>query len=286
ARRGYLIDVPVSAGEPSTRGSTEQATKSGAAPAVPDRPSIAVLPFENLSGDPEQEYFADGIVEEITTALSRMRWLFVVARNTSFTFKGRSVDGQKIGRDLGVRYVLEGSVRKSGNQLRVTGQLIDASNGTHIWAHRFDGALADIFDFQDQVTASVVGAIAPRLEQVEIERAKRKPTKSLDAYDHFLRGMASIYVGTKESNDESVGRFRRAIELDPDFAAAYGLAAYCFLWRKMNGWMVDSAQEVIEAEQLARKSIELGKDDAVALSRGGHILAYIVGDVDGGADFI
>ena len=160
---------------------------------LPDKPSIAVLPFQNMSGDPEQEYFADGMVEDIITALSRMRWLFVIARNSSFTYKGRAVDVKQVGRELGVRYVLEGSVRKAANRVRITGQLIDASTGAHLWADRFDGGLEDIFDLQDQVTASVVGAIAPKLEQAEIERAKRKPTESLDAYDYFLRGMASFY---------------------------------------------------------------------------------------------
>ena len=146
-----------------------------------------------MSGDPEQEYFADGVVEEIITALSRIRWLFVIARNSSFTYKGRAVDVKQIGRELGVRYVLEGSVRKAGNRVRITGQLIDVSTGAHIWADRFDGELANIFDLQDQVTASVVGAIEPKLEQAEIERAKRKPTESLDAYDHYLRGLAGVH---------------------------------------------------------------------------------------------
>src|SRR6266702_4682518 len=156
------------------------------------------------SGDPEQEYFADGVVEEITTALSRFHELFVIARNSSFTYKGRAVDVKQGGRELGVRYVLEGSVRKSANRVRITGQLIDASTGSHLWADRFDGAIEDVFDLQDQVTAKVVGAIAPKLEQAEIERAKRKPTQSLDAYDYFLRGMASVHQWTQESNDEAL----------------------------------------------------------------------------------
>jgi TolB-like protein len=161
------------------------------APALPDKPSIAVLPFQNMSGDPEQDYFADGIVEEIITALSRMRWLFVIARNSSFTYKGRAVDIKQVGRELGVRYVLEGSVRRAANRVRITGQLIDAANGAHLWADRFEGSVKDIFELQDQVTASVVGAIAPKLELAEIERAKRKLTESLDAYDYYLRGTAS-----------------------------------------------------------------------------------------------
>jgi TolB-like protein len=210
--------------------------------ALPDKPSIAVLPFQNMSGDPEQDYFADGIVEEIITALSRIRWLFVIARNSSFTYKGRAVDVKQVGRELGVRYVLEGSVRNAANRVRVTGQLIDSATGAHLWADRFDGALDDVFDLQDKVTASVVGAIAPKLQQAEIERAKRKPTDSLDAYDHFLRGMASIHLGTRQDIDEALRLFYRAIELDRDFASAYGMAAWCFVWRKVNGWIGNRAQ--------------------------------------------
>jgi TolB-like protein len=159
-------------------------------PTLPDKPSIAVLPFQNLSGDPEQEYFADGTVEDVITALSRFSTLFVIARNSSFAYKGRVVDVKQVGRELGVRYVLEGSVRKASNQVRITGQLIDAANGAHLWADRFDGKLKDVFDLQDRVTSSVVGAIVPKLEQAEFERVKRKPTESLDAYECFLRGMA------------------------------------------------------------------------------------------------
>jgi TolB-like protein len=225
-----------------------------------------VLPFANMSGDPEQEYFADGIVEEIITALSHMRWLSVIARNSSFTYKGKSVDLKQVGRDLNVRYILEGSVRKSGNRPRITGQLIDTATGAHFWADRFDGAIEDIFDLQDQVTAKVISAIAPKLEQAEIERAKRKPTESLDAYDYFLRGMASLHQWTKESNDEALRLFSHSIELDPRFASAYGMAAWSYAWRRVNGWMSD--REVTEVVRLARRAIELGPDDAVALSGG------------------
>ena len=187
-----------------------EATSNSLLLPLPDRPSIAVLPFQNLSGDPEQDYFADGIVEDIITALSRMRWLFVIARNSSFTYKGRTVDVKQVGRELGVRYVLEGSVRKAANRVRITGQLIDAATGVHLWAERFDGMIEDIFDLQDQVTASVVGAIAPKLEQAEIDRAKRKPTESLDAYDYFLRGMASFYQRAEEANDEALRLFSKS----------------------------------------------------------------------------
>jgi TolB-like protein len=167
----------------SARSPLQAADRATPQPLLPDKPSIAVLPFQNLSGDSEQEYFADGVVEDIISALSRKRWLFVIARNSSFTYKGRTVDVKQVGRELGVRYVLEGSVRKSANRVRITGKLIDAATGVHVSAERFDGDLEDIFDLQDRVTASVVGAIAPKLEQAEIERAKRKPTESLDAYD-------------------------------------------------------------------------------------------------------
>ncbi len=254
--------------------------------ALPDKPSIAVLPFQNMSGDPEQDYFADGMVEEIITALSRMSSLLVIARNSSFTYKGRMVDVKQVGRELGVRYVLEGGVRKAASRVRITGQLIDAATGMHLWADRFEGSLEDIFDLQDQVTASVVGAIAPKLEQAEIERAKRKPTENLDAYDYYLRAMASLYQWTKESNNEALRLLYRAIELDPNFASAYGVAAWCYVWRKTQGWVTDGAQEAAEATRLAQRAVELGKDDAIALSAGGYALAHIAGDLDGGAAFI
>jgi TolB-like protein/tetratricopeptide (TPR) repeat protein len=259
-----------------------QSAHAVSAPAlvVPDKPSIAALPFQNMSGDPEQEYFADGVVEDIITALSRMRWLFVIARNSSFTYKGRAVDVKQVGRDLGVRYVLEGSVRKAANRVRITGQLIDASTGAHLWADRFDGMIEDIFDLQDQIATSVVGAIAPTLEHAEIERAKCKPTESLDAYDYFLRGMANVHQWTRAANDEALRLFGKATDLDPNFASAYGMAAWCYIWRKLNGWTIDHAQETAEGTRLAKRAVELGKDDAVALARGGHALAWFVRDLD------
>jgi TolB-like protein len=239
---------------------------------LPDKPSIAVLPFQNMSGDPEQEYFADGMVEEIITALSRMRWLFVIARNSSFTYKGRAVDVKRVGRELGVRYVLEGSVRKAANRVRITGQLIDTSTGTHLWADRFDGALEDVFDLQDQLTTSVVSAIAPKLEQAEIDRAKRKPTESLDAYDYFLRGMPGVHLWTKE--------------LDPNFASAYGMAARCYAQRRGSGWDTDRPREVAETTRLAARAAELGRDDAVALSTAGLGLTFVCNNPEEGAVLI
>ena len=251
---------------------------------LPDKPSIAILPFANMSGDPEQEYFADGMVEEIITALSRMKWLFVIARNSSFTYKGRAVDVKQVGRELGVRYVLEGSVRKAASKVRIIGQLIDAATGAHLWADRFEGAIDGVFELQDQVTERVVGAIAPKLEQAEIERSRRKPTASLDAYDCYLRGLAGIHRFSKEGSSEALSHFRRATELDPNFAAAYGMAARCYALRKAGRWMTDPASEIAEAGRLARRAIELGPDDAIALSTAGFALADVVDElVDGDA---
>ena len=268
---------------PATRG---DAAASDPASLRGGKPSIAVLPFENLSGDPEQEYFADGMVEEIITALSRFQWLFVIARNSSFTYKGRTVDIKQVGRELGVRYVLEGSVRKAGNRVRITGQLIDAGTGAHLWAERFEGGLEDIFDLQDQVTASVIGAIAPKLEQAEIERARRKPTESLDAYDYFLRGMANFHQWTRDSNNEALRSFYKAIELDPNFAAAYAMAARSYSQRKSRGWMADPAHEIAETARLGRRAGELGRDDAVALCSAGAALAFVVHDLESSAFYI
>ena len=272
--------------EPASPAQNANPRREAASLALPDRPSIAVLPFQNMSGDPEQEYFADGMVEEVITALSRIRWLFVIARNSSFVYKGRAVDIKHVGRELGVRYVLEGSVRKAGDRVRITGQLIDCTTGAHIWADRIDGGVEDIFNLQDHVTASVVGAIAPMLEQAEIDRAKRKSTDSLDAYDYYLRGMANIYQGKKETIDEALRLFGKATEIDANFGAAYGMAAYCYVWRKANGWVGDRAHETTEAASLARKAADVGRDDAVALSEAGFALAFIIGELDHGAALI
>ena len=255
-------------------------------PAIPDKPSIAVLPFQNMSGDIEQEYFADGVVEEIITALSRFSGLFVIARNSSFTYKGRSVDIKQVGCELGVRYILEGSVRRGGNRVRITGQLIDAATGAHLWADRFDGESKDIFDLQDRIATSVVCAIAPKLEQAEIERAKRKPTESLDAYDYYLRGMEHFWQNTHESIDQAMRLFSRAIELDPAFAGAYAVGANCYVQRQASGWVTERQKEISETARLARKAVELGKDDAVVLTRAGHALAAVVHEFDAGQLFI
>jgi adenylate cyclase len=277
------IDRPVRAYRAKLNGAR---TAPRASLLLPDKPSIAVLPFQNMSGDPEQEYFADGVVEDIITALSRMRWLFVIARNSSFTYKGRAVDVKQVSRELGVRYILEGSVRKAANRVRITGQLIDSGTGAHLWADRFDGALEDVFDLQDQVTASVVGTIGPKLEQAEIERAKHKPTDSLDAYDYFLRGVAALHQFTRDGNEDALNLFYKAIERDPEFAAAYGLAARCYAQRMANGWIIDREREIAETDRLARRAAHLGRDDAVALCGAGLALALLVREVENGAALI
>ena len=262
---------------------TKSPTETAQPLALPDKPSIAVLPFENMSGDPEQEYFADGMVEDIITGLSRSKSLFVIARQSTFTYKGKAVDIKQVGRELGVRYVLEGSVRKVGNRVRITGQLIDAATGVHLWADRFDSLLEDIFDLQDRVTSSVIGAIAPQLQRAEIERAQRKPTGSLQAYDYYLRALARFYKFTREAHLEALKLAEIASDMDPEFAAAYALGARCYLQRKAFGWSFDAAQERVEARRLARRAIELDQDDPLVLAWAGHALAFVVGEIEEGA---
>lgn len=283
------IDEPVRAfSVVSERTAVVTVSENASVPlALPDKPSIAVLPFQNMSGDPEQDYFADGMVEEIITALSRFKALFVIARNSSFTYKGRAVDVKQVGRELGVRYVLEGSVRKSAARVRITGQLIDAATGAHLWADRIDGGLGDIFDLQDQVTESIVGAIAPAVEKAEIERAKRKPTESLDAYDHYLRGLASAYrLANRQACEEALRLFRKAIELDPNFASAYSFAAVSYTWAKTNGWSSITPNDIAEVKKLAQRAVELGKDDVIALAASGYAKAFVARDLEGGAALI
>jgi adenylate cyclase len=254
---------------------------------LPDKPSIAVLPFQNMSGDPEQEYFADGMVEEITTALSRFHWLFVIARTSTIAYKGRSIDVKQVSRELGVRFLLEGSVRKSGNRVRISGQLIDASTGAHLWADRFEGPLENIFELQDQVASGVVGAIDPKLLAAEMARVRRKAPADLDAYDSFLRASDQIYRWTIESNEEGLRLLYQAIELDPSFALAYGLATHCYCFRKSYGpWHISRELSIAETQKLARRAIELGKDDALALCCAGYALAYVVQELDDGVSFI
>jgi adenylate cyclase len=252
--------------------------------ALPDKPSIAVLPFQNMSGDPEQEYFADGMVEDIITALSRFKSLFVIARNSSFTYKGRAVDIKQVGRELGVRYVLEGSVRKAGNRVRITGQLIEATTGRHLWADKFDGALEDVFGLQDQITTSVVGLIAPTLEQAEIERARQKPTDRLDSYDFYLRGMA--LANRMRSLAEAREFFKKAVERDPEYGAAYAMAAWTLMMQQSISGVPLSAELRSEGIRLAHVGSAVGSGDAFALARSGHVLTYLGHEYDRGASMV
>jgi TolB-like protein len=252
---------------------------------LPDKPSIAVLPFQNLSDDPEQEYFADGMVEDIITGLSRSKLLFVISRNSSFTYKGNAVDIKQVSRDLGVRYVLEGSVRKAGKRIRVTGQLIDASTDAHIWADKFDSDLEDIFDLQDRLTSSVIGRISPPLERAEIERSRRKPTESLQAYDYYLRHKFSIYQWTREGNTEALRMAKLAISIDPGFAVAYALAANTFGQKKGFGWTEDAAKERSESRQLAERAIQLDQDDPLVLAHAAEVYSYVLEEPETGSAF-
>jgi adenylate cyclase len=250
-------------------------TKSGVVTSS-SRPSIAVLPFVNMSGDPEQEYFADGIVEEIITALSHMRWLSVIARNSSFTYKGRNVDVKQVGRELGVRYVLEGSVRKAGNRVRITGQLIEAATQHHIWADRFEGSLEDVFALQDRVTESVVGAIEPSLRKAEILRGRAKPTENLDAYDCYLRAVAALYELTLEGHEVAETYLKRAIELDPHYASAKARYAYSLIFRRVQGWA--RPEDGATALAIAREALSEGGDDPLVLARVAMTLTYFARD--------
>ena len=257
-----------------------------AARALPEKPSIAVLPFTNIGGNPEQEYFADGIVEEIITALSHFSTMFVIARNSSFTYKGRDISAKQIGQELGVRYLVEGSVRKAGNQVRLTGQLVDAGKGVHLWAQRFDGSLTDVFDLQDQMTANIVGAIIPVLSQIEFERARRKPTGSLDAYDCYMRGLSHYYTDTRDGVIDAQQHFCKAIDLDPRYALAYASAAMCIEACVRNGRIADHQREIDQANRLARRAVELGSHEAGALAPAGFVIARLLGNLDDGAAFI
>ena len=250
------------------------------APAVPDRPSIAVLPFANMSGDPEQEYFADGMVEEITTALSRFQSLFVIARNSSFTFKGKAVDIKEVGRRLGVRYVLEGAVRKASGKVRITCQLIEAATGAHIWADRFERDMTDIFALQDDVTLAVVSAIQPMLFQAEIALATRRRPEDLTAYDLFLRAIQQAIRSTRESLAEALRLVQRALELDPGFAAAAALAGDCHMENVLRSYAIDPQFERKEAVRLMRLALSLDDGDPDTLASAASISALLVGDCE------
>jgi len=244
---------------------------------LPDKPSIAVLPFQNMSGDPEQEYFADGMVEEITTALSHIRWLFVIARNSSFTYKGQAVDVKQVGRELGVRYVLEGSVRKAGGRVRITAQLIEASDGAHLWADRFDGSLEDVFDLQDKVASSVAGVIEPALQAAEIARSASRPTSDLTAYDLYLRAYPMFWVSAQVP--EALQLLEQAIERDPRYGPALAWAAICCYRLLQDGRSVDPETQRRKGHDFARRALEVAGDDPNVLANAADALSWFGEDI-------
>jgi len=248
--------------------------------ALPDKPSIAVLPFANMSGDPEQEYFADGMVEEIITALSRIRWLFVIARNSSFTYKGQAVDVKQMGRELGVRYVLEGSVRKAGQRVRITAQLIDAASGAHLWADRFDGSIEDVFELQDQVAISVAGVIEPTLQAAEVRRSAARPTKDLSAYDLYLRALPHQFSFGTDRNTLVIDLLGQAIERDPHYGPALALAAFFHAQLDVNGWADDREATQRTAIDFARRALRVAHDDPEVLGPGAFVLGWYGEDID------
>jgi TolB-like protein len=268
-RRGYRYVGPAVA---TSSRPTETNPQTSPLLAVPDRPSIAVLPFQNMSDDPAQDYFADGIVEDIITGLSRIKWLFVIARNSSFVYKGKIVDVKQIGRDLGVRYALEGSVRKAGLRLRITGQVVETESGRHVWAKRYDGTLEDIFTFQDEITMSVVAAIEPSLRQAEIERVKRKRPESLDAYDFVLRALADgrASLSMPDTAAKALSFLDHAIQLEPEYALAHAYAAACNHTLYLRGGLPEERR--LAAIRHARAGIARGQDDAMALTMSGFVI--------------
>jgi TolB-like protein/class 3 adenylate cyclase len=245
---------------------------------LPDKPSIAVLPFVNMSGDPEQEYFADGMVEEIITALSRIRWLFVIARNSSFTYKSQAVDVKQVGRELGVRYVLEGSVRKDVGRVRITAQLIDALSATHLWADRFDGSLEDVFDLQDKVASSVAGVIEPALQAAETVRLANRPTNDLTAYDLYLRAYA-IVLSSATQIPEALRRLEEAIERDPQYGPALAWAAVCYMRSCVDGWSEDLKADSRKGIDLAQRALQVAADDPETLANAALALASFGEDI-------
>jgi TolB-like protein len=245
--------------------------------ALPDKPSIAVLPFANMSGDPEQEYFADGMVEEIITALSRIRWLFVIARNSSFTYKGQAIDVKRVGRELGVRYVLEGSVRKAAGRVRITAQLIDANSGTHLWADRFDGSLEDVFELQDQVAISVAGVIEPALQAAEAARSANRPTTDLTAYDLYLRGYPMVWSSAQVP--DALRLMEQAIARDPHYGPALAWAALCCYRLLEDGRSADPEAERGKGIDFARRALEVAGDDPAVLANAADALSYFGEDI-------
>ncbi len=265
-------------------GEDDPDAKAGDKPkiALPDRPSIAVLPFTNMSGDEEQEYFSDGLTEDLITELSRFPELFVIARNTSFTYKGKAVNVEQMGRELGVRYVLEGSVRKGGNRMRITGQLIDAASGAHIWADRFDGTLDDVFELQDRVTESVIGALQPRLRSAEIERSHRQQPSDLTAYDLYLQALPHTYAMQPDRNEIAVELLEKAVALDPGYAPAAAYCAWCYEQRLTSGWPTATEETPGRLVELARAAIAADSQDANAMAIAGYMLIMVARDYETG----
>jgi TolB-like protein len=269
-KRGYCLDVEV-----QIETSTAAPERAPAVRTEHARPSLVVLPFQSIPDGPNTEWFADGIVEEITTALSRFRSLFVIARNSAFTFKGQSVDVRDVGRRLGVRYVLEGSVRRAGGQLRVTGQLVEAETGSHVWADRFDGVMSDVFELQDQITTAVAGVLEPRVRRVEIDRATRKPTAHLTAYDLYLRAMPGVYARTRSGHDTAKRLLEQAIERDPDFAQARSMLAWLWALGAFAGWEDDLEAAKGRAIGLSREALATDSSDPLVLARSGFVLTML-----------
>ena len=275
--RGYRFIAPVTQVAAEARASATAVPIAGVPP-LPDRPSIAVLPFENVSGDLEQEYFADGIVEEIITALSRIRWLFVIARNSSLTYKGQAIDVKQVGRELGVRYVLEGSVRRAGGRVRIAAQLIDALSATHLWADRFDGSIEDMFDLQDKVASSVAGVIEPALQAAETARLANRPTADLTAYDLYLRAYA-MTLSSAQQIPEALRLMEQAIGRDPRYGPALGWAALCCYRLLIDGRSEDREADRLKAADFARRALEVAGDDPGILANTAQALAYLGEDI-------
>jgi adenylate cyclase len=285
SRRGYRFVGPVvtkSEDQVPATPTVDAATRPAPMMALtlPDKPSIAVLPFDNLSGDPEQGYFADGMVEDIITALSRIRWLFVIARNSTFSYKGRAIDVRQIGKELGVMYVLEGSVRKAGNRIRITAQLLDAINGAHLWADRFDAQLADVFELQDNVASSVAGIIEPRLEAAEYRRSTQRATNDLTAYDLYLRARAQTVSWEREGIMRALDLLGQALTRDADYGLALAMAAHCHMQLSGNGWSEDRQRSRQEAVNLARRALQAAGDDPNVLVRVAHVLGHFEPDLE------
>jgi TolB-like protein len=267
AGRGYRFAGTVSRAPPE------------ATPSLPDKPSIAVLPFDNMSGDPEQEYFVNGMVEEIITALSRIRWLFVIARNSSFIYKGQTIDVKQVGRELGVRYVLEGSVRKAGGRVRISAQLIEALSGTHLWADRFDGSLEDVFDLQDKVASSVAGVIEPTLQAAETARSRSRPITDLTTYDLFLRADALSLSYERDGITQAIELLQQVIERDPQYGPALALAANCHQRFDVMNWIQDSEAVRLTSVGLARQALRVGPDDPNVLAWTAFTFGYFGEDI-------